>query len=124
MYKRQARARTRPARAVRDEAGRYRPRHGGRARGLCLTADLLPRQYDGAHLADALISAMPQGGAALLLRAAQGGRLLPEKLAAAGVRVTDVPLYDTVYRCEKADAIRALLEPVSYTHLDVYKRQT
>ena len=75
-----------------------------------LTADLLPRQYDGAHLADALISAMPQGGAALLLRAAQGGRLLPEKLAAAGVRVTDVPLYDTVYRCEKADAIRALLE--------------
>ena len=75
-----------------------------------LTADLLPAQYDGANLADALIGAMPQGGAALLLRAAQGGRLLPEKLAAAGVRVTDVPLYDTVYRCEKADAIRALLE--------------
>ena len=75
-----------------------------------LTADLLPAQYDGANLAEALIGAMPQGGAALLLRAAQGGRLLPEKLAAAGVRVTDVPLYDTVYRCEKADAIRALLE--------------
>ncbi|HIX90906.1 MAG TPA: uroporphyrinogen-III C-methyltransferase [Candidatus Agathobaculum pullicola] len=74
-----------------------------------LTADLLPAQYDGEHLADALIDAMPQGGSALLLRAAQGGQMLPEKLSAAGIRVTDVPLYDTVHRCDKADALRSLL---------------
>ena len=52
---------------------------------------------------------MPSGGAALLLRAKQGGQILPEKLAAAGMRVTDVPLYDTVHRCDKADALRSLL---------------
>lgn len=73
-----------------------------------LTADLVPTQYDGEHLADALIDAMPQGGAALL-RAQQGGQMLPEKLACAGIRVTDVPLYDTVHRCDKADALRGLL---------------
>ena len=75
-----------------------------------LAADLVPGQYDGAHLADALLAAMPQGGATLLLRAAAGGHILPEKLAAAGVTVTDVPLYDTVYHCAKADELRALLD--------------
>ena len=74
-----------------------------------LTADLVPAQYDGEHLADALIAAMPSGGSALLLRAKQGGQILPEKLAAAGICVTDVPLYDTVHRCDKADALRSLL---------------
>ncbi|MGO5028133.1 uroporphyrinogen-III C-methyltransferase [Candidatus Agathobaculum pullicola] len=74
-----------------------------------LTADLLPAQYDGEHLADALIGAMPQGGSALLLRAAQGGQMLPERLSAAGIRVTDVPLYDTVHRCDKADTLRSRL---------------
>lgn len=74
-----------------------------------LTADLIPTQYDGEHLADALVNAMPQGGSALLLRAAQGGRILPEKLARAGIQVTDVPLYDTVHHCDKADALRGLL---------------
>ncbi|MBS6639602.1 MAG: uroporphyrinogen-III C-methyltransferase [Clostridiaceae bacterium] len=78
--------------------------------GCGLTADLIPAQYDGEHLADALTAAMPQGGAALLLRAAAGGHVLPEKLKAAGVRVTDVPLYDTEYRCAKADELRAMLE--------------
>lgn len=78
--------------------------------GYGLAADLVPAQYDGEHLADALTAAMPQGGAALLLRAAAGGHILPEKLKAAGVRVTDVPLYDTVYRCAKADKLRAMLE--------------
>ena len=74
-----------------------------------LTADLIPAQYDGEHLADALLSAMPQGGSALLLRAAQGGQILPEKLSAAGICVTDVPLYDTVHRCDKADELCGLL---------------
>lgn len=75
-----------------------------------LTADLVPAQYDGEHLAHALVDAMPHGGSALLLRAAQGGQMLPEKLAAAGIQVTNVPLYDTVHRCDKAAALRGLLE--------------
>lgn len=75
-----------------------------------LAADLVPVQYDGTHLAHALAAAMPQGGEALLLRAAAGGQVLPETLLDAGVRVTDVPLYDTVYRCAKADALRIMLE--------------
>ena len=78
--------------------------------GYGLTADLIPAQYDGEHLADALTAAMPQGGAALLLRAAAGGQILPEKLKAAGIQVTDVPLYDTVYRCARVDELRAMLE--------------
>lgn len=78
--------------------------------GYGLTADLIPAQYDGEHLADALLEALPQGGAALLLRAAAGGQILPEKLKAAGVYVTDVPLYDTEYSCAKADELRAMLE--------------
>ncbi len=78
--------------------------------GYGLAADLVPAQYDGEHLADALTAAMPQGGAALLLRAAAGGQILPEKLKAAGIQVTDVPLYDTVYRCARADELRAMLE--------------
>ena len=78
--------------------------------GYGLAADLIPAQYDGEHLADALTGGMPQGGAALLLRAAAGGHILPEKLKAAGMHVTDVPLYDTEYRCTKADELRAMLE--------------
>ena len=35
---------------------------------------------------------------------------MPEKLKAAGVYVTDVPLYDTEYSCAKADELRAMLE--------------
>ena len=32
---------------------------------------------------------------------------------------------DELEQCEKPfDAVRPILEPVSYTHLDVYKRQT
>ena len=45
-------------------------------------------------------------GAALLLRAAEGSRILPEKLKNSGIRVTDVPLYDTVRCCAKADELR------------------
>ena len=78
--------------------------------GYGLAADLIPAQYDGEHLADALIETVPQGGAVLLLRAAAGGHILPETLKAAGVHVTDVPLYDTEYRCAKADELRAMLE--------------
>ena len=78
--------------------------------GYGLTADLVPEVYDGAHLARALLEALPPGGAALLLRARQGGRELPETLKAAGMIVADVPLYDTVYRCDGGEELRELLE--------------
>ena len=49
---------------------------------------------------------MPQGGAALLLRAAQGGQpCCPKSSPPRVCCVTDVPLYDTVYRCDKADEL-------------------
>lgn len=75
-----------------------------------LVADLVPAKYDGEHLAAALIERLPPKGAALLLRAAAGGAALPERLRAAGIAVTDVPLYDTVYRCDKAEALRELMQ--------------
>ena len=75
-----------------------------------LTADLVPEQYDSAHLADALLARTGGRGAALLLRAAQGTQLLPERLREGGLRVADVPLYDTVYRCAQAETLRALLD--------------
>ncbi len=74
-----------------------------------LSADLVPEKYDGESLADALIKRMGEGGTALLLRARQGGKQLPERLTEAGISVTDVPLYDTVYRSDKAEYLRALL---------------
>jgi len=73
-----------------------------------LSADLVPEKFDGLHLADALIGQMPEGGSVVLLRAQQGGEILPERLRDAGINVTDVPLYDTVYRCDKVDILRKL----------------
>ncbi|MFR3785962.1 MAG: uroporphyrinogen-III C-methyltransferase [Agathobaculum desmolans] len=74
-----------------------------------LTADLIPAQYDGAHLAAALLERLPEKGAVLLLRARQGGKILPEALRRAGMTVADVPVYDTVYRCGRTDELRRLL---------------
>lgn len=74
-----------------------------------LTADLVPEKYDGAHLADALLKELPKDGAVLLLRAAQGGRELPERLLEADMIVADIPLYDTVCRTGNNDLLRARL---------------
>ncbi len=73
-----------------------------------LSADIVPGKFDGLHLADALIGQMPEGGTAVLLRAQQGGEILPDRLRNAGIKVTDVPLYDTVYHCDKADMLRGM----------------
>jgi len=75
-----------------------------------LSADLVPAKYDGENLAKALISELPDGGRVLLLRARQGGRILPELLDGAGIKVDDVPLYDAIYHCDKADELRKLRE--------------
>ena len=74
-----------------------------------LTADLVPAQYDGVHLAEALQKELPSGGSVLLLRASAGGEALPELLRDAGATVSDVPVYDTVYRTENQEGLRARL---------------
>lgn len=75
-----------------------------------LAADLVPEVYDSAHLADALCAEMHGEGAALLLRASEGSRVLPEKLKESGVSVTDVPLYDTIKCCPKAERLRRAID--------------
>ncbi len=78
--------------------------------GYGLSADVIPKKYDGESLAEALINRMESGGSVLLLRAKKGGKLLPERLRGAGIKVTDVPVYDTVYGVEKAGYLRELSE--------------
>ena len=56
-----------------------------------------------------LLERLPEKGAVLLLRARQGGKILPEALRRAGMTVADVPVYDTVYRCGRTDELRRLL---------------
>jgi len=74
-----------------------------------LSADLTPEQYDGTHLAEALLHELPEGGAALLLRASGGSPELPGRLAEAGIRVSDVPVYDTVCGAAEAAYLRERL---------------
>lgn len=76
---------------------------------LGVRADLCPARYDGAHLARALVAAAKPGDRVLLLRAKEGSPSLPDALRAAGLPFADVPVYETVYREEGAEALRALL---------------
>ncbi len=72
-----------------------------------LYADLMPAVYDTAHLGDALAAEAEPGSCILLPRAANGSRVLTERLA--DMTVDEIPIYDTlpapvedleVYRCE------------------------
>lgn len=74
-----------------------------------LTADLIPERYDGVHLAGALQKELPSGGAVLLLRASAGGAELPAHLRNAGITVSDIAVYDTVFRAENQEGLRARL---------------
>lgn len=85
----------------------------GTARELAqygIQADLTPAVYDAAHLAQALAGAVTPGARVLILRAEQGTPDLPETLSAAGIPFADVPTYRTVFRTDKAEALRALLD--------------
>lgn len=74
-----------------------------------LRADLVPAQYDSEHLAQALLQQLDDDSAVLILRAQEGSSVIPDRLLAADIVVADIPIYRTVYRCEKADMLRALL---------------
>lgn len=62
-----------------------------------LYPDLMPDQYDGAHLGEALAAVIRPGERIWIPRARAGGRELTEELEKAGARVLDLPIYDTEY---------------------------
>ncbi len=72
-----------------------------------LRADFMPAVYDTEHLALGL--AQRTNGPVLLPRAALGSPILPRVLEEQGVAFTDVPVYDTVFPGEHADALLPLL---------------
>lgn len=72
-----------------------------------LTADFIPAQFDSVYLVEGLLQQKPN--AVLLLRAAQGNPVLVDQLRQAGVTVSDVPLYDTVLECKKAELLQETL---------------
>lgn len=74
-----------------------------------IEADLTPKTYDGAHLGEALVQALDQNERVLILRAEQGTSDLTEKLRAAEIAFADIPTYRTVYRSDKAEMLRELV---------------
>lgn len=74
-----------------------------------IQADLMPDIYDAAHLGAVLAEALDPKERVLILRAAQGVRDLPDKLAAAGIVFADIPTYRTIYCTDKEDMLRELL---------------
>lgn len=84
----------------------------GTARALAeygIVADLIPSIYDGAHLADALIKVLKPEDRVLILRSAQGSSELPNKLRDAEITFADVATYETLYRTDQAEVLRAEL---------------
>lgn len=84
----------------------------GTARALAeygIVADLVPTTYDGTHLADALLEVLTPEDRVLILRSAQGSEELPNKLRDAEITFADVATYETLYRTDQADVLRAEL---------------
>ncbi len=79
-------------------------------RGAGIQPDRVPAEYRAEGLLDTLESELGTGDAVLLVRAAEAREVLPEELAARGIRVTVAPAYRTVLMKEGADHARALLK--------------
>lgn len=62
-----------------------------------LYPDLVPEQYDGDHLGEALAGRVKVGEKILIPRARIGNQTLVRRLEEAGAQVTDLPVYDTEY---------------------------
>lgn len=81
-----------------------------------LIPSLIPEKYDGKSLGEALVKRLQDKEKVLLVRAADGGRELPETLAAAKekygkqIAVTDIPVYDTVIVKNPALALAPLFQ--------------
>ncbi len=59
--------------------------------------DLIPEQYDGDNLGEALAASVQAGERVLIPRARAGNQELVRRLKEAGARVLDLPIYDTEY---------------------------
>ena len=81
-----------------EELGRYGVR-----------ADLLPREFTGDGLADALTASGVAGKKVLIVRAVRAREVLPERLRAAGADVVVAPVYRNVpCRAHRDDLLEAL----------------
>lgn len=74
-----------------------------------IRADLIPAEFTGEGLADALVKTGMDGKKVLLPRAARAREILPETLREAGAAVTMVPVYKNV-QPEDYEEVRAALE--------------
>jgi uroporphyrinogen-III synthase len=76
-----------------------------------LRTSVIPDEYVGHAIADALAAHVPLQGARILLARAEGGSAeLPERLSAGGATVVDIRLYRTVADAAGSRALRAELE--------------
>ncbi|MBU0481096.1 MAG: uroporphyrinogen-III C-methyltransferase [Proteobacteria bacterium] len=78
-------------------------------RSYGIKADLLPEEFTGEGLAEALIEAGVQGSKVLIPRAQEAREVLPEKLAENGAVVTVAPVYRNI-RPDDYEAVRTALE--------------
>lgn len=72
------------------------PATGAALASFGIQASLCPPVYTGEELARAIAGQAEAGEPVTLLRSSQGSRILPELLQQAGLKVTDIALYDPV----------------------------
>jgi uroporphyrinogen III methyltransferase/synthase len=65
-------------------------------RDFCLEPDYMPTSYDVKHLANGLIPLIKKDDRILLLRAEEGSRAINRIFDHAGIRYSDIPLYETL----------------------------
>ena len=82
--------------------------------GYGINADIVPGEYRAENLADRLASEASPGEKILIPRASSGRDILTERLGEAGLKVTELMIYDTVYCKENAAAIKEALTKADY----------
>lgn len=70
-----------------------------------ITADYIPERFDARHLGEGLAELVKPEERVLLLRAAQGSSDLTAALAARGISYDDIPVYRTISRSSKSEAL-------------------
>lgn len=70
---------------------------GRRLKKYGFLPDFIPNVYDARHLGIQLAAQLTKDSEVLILRARQGSKELLPPLQNAGIQVTDIPLYDTIY---------------------------
>ena len=79
-------------------------------RAYGVTADYIPAVFDGEHLGAGVAELSDVQDNILILRARIGNERLVQILEQAGRKVHDLAVYDTVYRTDSAEELRAVLE--------------